>query len=172
MNKTRIFLSFLGVSFILLGFSNCGGSKTNKSMYSLDQEPPFEIIEVYSQDWIAGIKGGGSGTILFVTFSEINKKAKIERIFFRNKIVKAQQDPNLSLLYLGYFKNEINNDIIMDIDPVKEAQNTPPEKFPFNLTENEAVISYFYEGSIHFYKVFNIIEKEVIAYPGTKPKID
>ncbi len=172
MDKTRFILSILGVSFILLGLSNCRGGKTDNDIYSFNQNPPFGILEVYSQDWIAGIKGGGSGTNLFIIITELKEKVEIKDIYFRNKIINAQKDHNNSLLYLGYFKKENNRDIIMDSDPIKEAQNTPPKIFPFQLKENEAVISYLYEEELQFYKVSNIMEKDIIAYPETKPKID
>ena len=165
-------MGVLGLSFLALGLSNCNVSRKSHSAYSLDQNPPFTVLEGYYHNWIAGVQGGGSGTNLFIVFSDLDKKVKIEDIFFRNKIVKAKIDPNSSLLFIGYFLNENNRDVIMDADPVKEAQNTPPEKLPFKLEENEAVISYAYEGTLQYYKISNISEEEVIAYPETNPKND
>ena len=104
--------------------------------------------------------------------SELKKKLIIEDLFFRNIQVKAQKDRNNHLIYLGYFNNELNRDVIMDADATKEAQNTPPKKIPFQLKENEAIISYTYKGTLQYYKVSNITEEEIIAYPETKPKID
>ncbi|RLD62214.1 MAG: hypothetical protein DRI95_13335 [Bacteroidetes bacterium] len=172
MYKARFIIGVLGLTFLILGLSNCNVSKTNHSIYSLSQNPPFKISEGYYHDWIAGVQGGGSGTILFITFSELNKKVKVEDFFFRNKKVKAQNDQNNSLLYIGYFKNDINRGVIMDSDMNKEAQNIPPEKYPFQLEEDEAVISYTYKEVVQYYKVSNIIEEEVIAFPQTKPKND
>ena len=86
--------------------------------------------------------------------------------------MKAKKDQGNSFLFIGYFKNDNNKDIIMDADIIKEAQNTPPEKIPFQLEENEAVISYTYKGSVQYYKISNIIKDEVIAFPEAKPKND
>ena len=172
MYKVRYIMSVLGLTLLVLGLSNCNTSKTNNSSYSLNQNPPFTILESYYHDWISGVQGAGSGTILFISFSDLNKRTKIEDFFFRNQIVKAKKDQGNSFLFIGYFKNDNNKDIIMDADIIKEAQNTPPEKIPFQLEENEAVISYTYKGAVQYYKISNIIKDEVIAFPEAKPKND
>ncbi len=170
MNRLRFLTVLFGIFFLVSGFSNCGGSKTNKSTFSLDQNPPFTIKEAYSQDWVAGIKGGGSGTILFITLNSINEGVNFENIFFRQKITKAQKDSNNTLLYIGYFNNELNKDIIMDINPIKEAENIPTKPFPFQLKLNEAVISYIYKEEEYYFIVSDITEKKLIAYPQSNPK--
>ena len=172
MYKARFIMGVLGLSFLVLGLSNCNVSKTSHSVYSLNQNPPFTILESYYQDWIAGVQGGGSGTILYISFSDLNNEVKIEDFFFRNEKVIAKKNQNDSLLFLGYLKNEKNSDIIMDSDIIKETQNTPPEKIPFQLEENEAVISYTYNDTLQYYKFTNITKKEVIAYPVVKPGND
>ena len=43
------------------------------------------------------------------------------------------------------------------------------EKFPFKLENNEAVLSYEYNNKMHYYKIANIEEKEMIAYPSSNP---
>ncbi len=74
-------------------------------------------------------------------------------------------------LFIGYFKNE-QKDIIMDSNSTNEAKNIPPQKIPFQLAENEAVLSYIYKGIAYYFKVYNIAEKEVIAYPQSDPNND
>jgi len=164
-----IVFSFFG---LMAGVSNCEGSKSRKSEILLVQNPPFTIGNVYSQDWIAGTKGGGSGTNLFITFAEFSENIVVQDFFFKNKRVKAQVSPQNRNEYIGYYKNKINNDVIMDIDSVKESQNIPPDKIPFQLNEHEAVISYLYQGTVHYYKIVDIEEKPLIAYPMTNRKND
>ena len=75
-------------------------------------------------------------------------------------------------MVIGYFKNQNNRDVIMDGDATKEALNIPPEKIPFQLNENEAVVSYFENDKMVYYKISNIEEKEILAYPQSNPKIE
>ena len=57
----------------------------------------------------------------------------------------------------------------MDSNPEKEAQNTPPNPFPFNLKENEAVIRYKVNEDTKFFKVSEIAQRPTIAYPSANP---
>ncbi len=171
MNKLRFISGLLGVSFLFLGFSNCGSSRSNDIKYQLEQDPPFTIKGVYSQDWVAGIPEGGSGTNLYISLIDFTENVVIEDIYFRKKVIKAQNSPQYRNQYIGYFKNT-NRDVVMDSDPIKEAMNKPPKPFPFKLKENEAVISYLHKETIKYYKMTNIESKPKLAYPQLNPKID
>jgi hypothetical protein len=60
----------------------------------------------------------------------------------------------------------------MDGNAINEAANIPPQKSPFQLAKNEAVISYSENGKVNYYKVSNIKEKEMLAYPQGNPNIE
>ena len=66
---------------------------------------------------------------------------------------------------IGHFNNSNREkyDIIIDADRKKEINNKPPEtvKIPFELKENEAVISYKEDGKTKYFKIENI--KQVIS---------
>jgi len=156
----------------MLGFSNCEGSKSKNTNIKLVQDPPFSIGEIYSQDWISGVKGGGSGTNLFIKFTDLSEEINIHEFYFRDKIVNARVSSQNRNEYTGFYKNTINKEVIMNVDPVKESQNKPPYKTPFQLDKNEAVISYLYKGELVYYKVVGIEEKPLIAYPMTNQKKD
>ena len=160
----------LGVSIVMLSFSNCGNSKTQVETYTFEQYPPFTIEEVYSQDWVAGVNGGGSGTNLHITFNKLIEGIVIKDIYFQKQTVKSKISTQYKYQYIGYFKNEMNRDIIMDINPINEAQNTPLKYFPFKLEDNEAVISYLYKEEIHYFMIVKIKRKPMLAYPTTKIK--
>ncbi len=166
MKQLKYVIGLVGMSFVLFSFSNCGGSKADASKYSLTQTPDFTLGEVYYQDWVSGIQEGGSGTNVYISFNNFTKDIVVKDIYFRKKILEAQQNGNQ---YIGYYKNEMERDIIMDGDPKKEAQNTPPKKFPFDLKDNEAVISYLQSGEMKYYKISGMEKKDMIAYPQTKP---
>lgn len=154
------------LTMILITLASCAGGKD----ISLEQEPPFSIKGAYFQDWVAGVQGGGSGTHVHITLSAIQEPIRIKEIYFRDKVIEAVQDKGDIDMYIGYFINENRRDVIMDTDPVKESVNIPDEKSPFLLEKNEAIISYMQQNEIKYYKVTNLIEKPMIAYPGVNNK--
>lgn len=166
------FFLFLGLTAVLLNFSACGGAKSEGSKYQIVKNPPFSYGDVYYQDWVAGIPGGGSGTNVHITFESFSEEVVIKEIFFRNMIETAQISPQIKDRYIGYFKNEVKKDIIMDSDPMKEAQNTPPTIFPFDLEADEAVVSYLHNDSVKYAKITNMRMEEMLAYPSSKPNDD
>ena len=170
MHSFKNIIAVCTASILLFSFSNCGSSQT--SSYKLTQNPPFSIDDVFYQDWVAGIKEGGSGTNVHIPFKDFTKDVRVDSIYFRNKIEKAKNSPQAKKQYIGYFKKGTNRDIIMDSDPKKEAQNTPPKSFPFELADNEAVVSYVQNGTTNYYKITNIRRKEMLAFPQNKAPSD
>jgi hypothetical protein len=169
MKHIKHFLAPIAVSFMFFSFSNCGSTAQGAKSVEFDKTPPFEISEIYSQDWVAGIKEGGSGTNLHMTFNSVKEGLVIKNVYFRKKMETPKQSGK-ALSYTCYFKNDLNRDVVMDRDPVKEAQNTPPVPFPFHLHKDEAVVSYVVNGKEGFYKISGIEEKPMIAYPASNPK--
>ena len=169
MKNIKNIIALLIVPMLLFGFSNCGGTKTDSSKISFEQTPPFKISEAYYQNWVAGVKEGGSGTNVHITFSEMEADVVIQNIYFRNHILEAKGNVNDPNQYVGYLKNNTQRDVIMDADPVKEAQNVPSKTFPFQLEENQAVIEYWFGGKKNYFKIENLSQKEMIPYPQTNP---
>ncbi len=169
MKKIKTIVFLLTMPLVLLSFSNCGGAQNNKGKMTLEQNPPFKIAEAYYQNWVAGIKEGGSGTNVHITFSEIDPDVVIQNIYFRKHILEAKGNINEPKHFVGYLKNEMQRDIIMDSDPIKEAQNTPQKEFPFQLEENQAMIEYWFGGKKNHYKIENLSQKEMIPYPQANP---
>lgn len=167
MKQIKNIFGIIGISFILLSFSNCGSSKSMDSNYKLVDTPPFVINEVFSQKWVAGTQEGGSGTNIQITLGSIDKEVEIMNVYFGDQISKMHGKSNS--IFIGSINNLKNNDVIMDSDPKKEANNTPPVKMPFNLAKNEAVISYKLNGKMEFFKIENIIEKPMLSYPQGNP---
>lgn len=169
MNYIKQILTLIPISFMFFSFSNCGSNSQAGKMVEFDKKAPFVISEIYSQDWVAGVKGGGSGTNLHITFDGMQEGLVIENVYFRKKTETPKQTGK-AMSYTCYFKGDLNRDVIMDGDPVKEAQNTPPVPFPFDLKDNEAVVNYVVNGKDGFYKIIGIEEKPMIAYPAANPK--
>ena len=172
MNLLRIFIPLFFLTLYSIGNSGCEGSKPKNSRYRMVDNPPFRVIESYSQDWTAGIVQGGYGTNLYITLAEVDEDVVIQELYFRGKIESPKRSPSISDQYIGYFKNGGSNDIIMDADPVMESKNIPPEKIPFQLDEQEAIIGFLIEGKKLYYKLTGIHIKPPIAYPSAIEDID
>ncbi len=169
MKKIKTLVLLLTVPLLLLSFSNCGGAQTDNSQMSFEKSPPFKISEAYYQDWVAGVKDGGSGTNVHIIFSEKDAGVVIQNIYFRNHILEAKGNVNEPNHFVGYLKNDMQRDVVMDADPMKEAQNTLTQNIPFKLEDNQAVVEYWFGGKKKFYKIENLLRKDMIPYPQANP---
>lgn len=164
----------LTVAFIAcIILTNCGSGKTDSAFVEFQENPPFDLINSYYQDWVAGVKEGGSGTNFHLRFQTMEPEVQLQDIYFQGNVVPLERKMTSAIAYVGYLKNKANSrDIIMDSDPIKETVNTPPKKIPFPLEDTDAVISYIYKGSLQYYKIENITRKEMLAYPSSNPNGD
>lgn len=169
MKNTKILLFLFTVPLLLLSFSNCGGAQKSNPKITFEQNPPFKITEAYYQNWVAGVKEGGSGTNVYIVFSEMYSDVVIQNIYFRNQILEAKGNVNEPNQFVGYLRNDAQRDVIMDADPMKEAQNTPLKIFPFELENNQAVVEYWFSGKKNYYKIIKLAQKEMIPYPQSYP---
>jgi hypothetical protein len=138
----------------------CCGAANNKTMQKLQKNPPFKIVNAMVTNWVGGQPGVRG---LKVTISIDNKNTKLDSLYFRNqktalKLVANSNPPK----YIGVFVTSKGlNDYILDKDPTKEFGNKPksaPEKIPFKLEKNEAVVSYQNESKNYYYKINSIKE--------------
>lgn len=170
MRKNLKFLfALLSLPLLLFSFSNCGGANTANNMKEFVQNPPFKIAEAYYQKWVAGVEDGGSGVNIHINFSEMDPNVVIQNIYFKNQVLEAKGNVNDPMQFVGYLKNEAKSGVIMDSNPMKEAQNTPSKKSQFELQDNEAVVEYLFAGKKNFYKISSISEKNMIPYPQFNP---
>lgn len=149
----KAILSIILGSAILFSFSQCKNSK--EMTYKTVKHAQFKITKATYKNWVAGVKGGGSGINVFIAIPNLETdKITIDSLFFRGQKVKAEHK---GLLYVGYFKTSTNQkkDIIMSGDVNAEYGNKAPIKelkFPFDLKDNEVVISYKKRGKIKYLK--------------------
>lgn len=149
-------LSFL---IIIIGFSQCASLKFEK-------KPPFKITNAVYKNWVGG-QPGVSGINVKITYSSA-QKIQFDSIYFLNKAAKLEaKDVNKNTEVYGYFYiSSLNNDIILDSDPTKEMNNPIPKikNFPFELKENEAVISYTIKGNTKYYKIKSLVKQNSINF--------
>ncbi len=151
---------------ILASFSQCSSSK------NLQKNAPLELAQVYFQKWIAGVEGGGSGLNIFIPVTD--NSIVLDSVYFRGKAAKLELKQQDSMFYVGRFISDLNTkkDIIMSNEPYAEYGNEMPKtsiKIPFELKENECVISYKEGKETKYFKVDNIVEKDLIPYPNAPP---
>ncbi|PQJ68888.1 hypothetical protein [Polaribacter butkevichii] len=124
----------------------------------LEKQPPFSIL---SSTYYSALSNTTKDT-----FSEIHIKytsknnINFDSLYFRkNKIkLKIKDIKGNKYAYATFKKNNLLKDFTLDANPIKELENPIPisEQFPFNLKENEAVISYQHKGKTNYYKIKNV----------------
>lgn len=138
---------------LAIGFSQCASVK-------FDQKPPFTVTNATYTSWVGGIKGASGTNVKF--YYKTNANVVFEDIYYKGRLTKAElKKDKKGTLVVGYFKNESTalRDLQLHSDPKQEYGNQPPKKiedFPFELKDNEAVISFTEDGKTKYYKVANI----------------
>ena len=130
----------------LLSFSQCA------STYKLDKVAPTKFKDVYFQKWNAGIQEGGSGINVFIKTED--KSVTLDSVYFRGKGTRLIAYPNNLLLHIARFT----------------ALNSSSIPFPFNLKEDECIVSYLKNRKVHYFKISNIREHTTLNYPSTSSK--
>lgn len=154
--KTMKRLLLIGVT--LLAFTNCA----NQMQTSF----PVGITEIYYQYWVAGVQGGGSGTNVFLQLEkELPKSCTIQQLYFQQGLAKpvAQSATQFQFSFSRNSNWNRGNDIPSDV-------SDKTIKTPFPIEDNQAILEYTYNGKTKFYKITNLVEKEMLAYPSARPQ--
>lgn len=150
----------LVILITIMTLFNCYSSKLK-----LQDKAPIEHTRPYFQEWVAGIKDGGSGINIYFPNLVTKNNAIIDSVFFRKMKGKLR---NGKASYFATLKKPKPIDLTMSSDPKSEYGNKLP-KFPFELKNNECVISYIEEGETKYVKIGNLKEKEGEYYPSSPP---
>lgn len=150
---------------VMSSFSQCSGSK------DLDKKAPLNIEKAFYQSWVAGVEGGGSGINVFLPTKE--RTMELDSIYFRGQSAKLEWNEETSE-YVGRFTTALNQkkDIIMSGDSKEEYGNempVPQSSIPFELKQDECIISYSREGKTRYFKLEKLVEKPSIPYPSAPP---
>ena len=154
----------------MTSFSQCSSAQ------KLQKEAPVKFGNAYYQHWVAGVQGGGSGIILFIpTENSSLKNIQLDSVYFKGKASKLEFKPNNPSLFIGRFSTKGNQrkDVIMSNKPYAEYGNEVPKemtKIPFELKENECVVSYKEGDKTKYFKIENIVKKQPQYYPSAPPK--
>jgi hypothetical protein len=155
--------------FLSLFLSQTCNKKMSNSEI-LDQLP--SVIEtVYFQKWVAGQEESGSGTHFFIQFkTTFPENIKLKKVYFQGQESDLQsEDENI---FTANFTNKPKQDRILNADSEKEFGNKPPEitKPKYDLKSNEAILEFEKDQNPLIFKLQNIKQKELLAYPSAKPR--
>jgi len=161
------FLNIFFASILVVLFTQCSSAQ------KLQDRTPFSIDEVYSQKWIAGVQGGGSGINVLIKLKGNNHNVVFNSIYFRGKVTKLEINPDRNFC-IGRFSTPFNKkqDVILSDEPNAEFGNEAPiipKEIPFDLKDNECVISYTENNNTKYFIIEDIKEKQMISYPSPPP---
>ncbi|MFK5877987.1 MAG: hypothetical protein QM478_00675 [Flavobacteriaceae bacterium] len=161
------FKFLFNITILLLLFNSC----SPKNKFNLEKSAFIKFEKAYYENWVSGLKGGGSGlNIYLVLESELKENIQLKGIFFRKEysLLKFQK----LNYYQGFIKTNENWDLeenVFENNTLVENEEKVTEKakttsFPFNLKLNEAIISYQEESKIKYFKIV-LIKKETSNIP-------
>ena len=136
-------------------FINCKSAQND-----VDMKTPLKIGQVYYTNTIQNNQD--SRIDVFIPVMSNPNHIQLLQFFFQGK--QTNLETSNDNLIVGHFimKTNRKSDIIMSSDPYAEYGNQVPKldkPMPFNLKEDECVISYNEGGTIKYFKVSNIIKK-------------
>lgn len=160
------------LSILSLGLFSCSSQK------KLQKETPFQLGSASCQHWAGGKEESGTGLILKIPIMAIEEgDVAMQNVYFRGKMTKLNLEIQEGKTYaIAKFEEPSMEkpDIIMHADPKQEVGNRPPKMkdaeidFPFELADDEAVISYMEKEKLKYAKISGIKEKAPLIY-NSKP---
>ena len=163
---------------ILTVFSLYGCSSQKK----LTTAPPFSINNPFYQQYVGGREESGTGFILQLPVDvEAGNEIDFLEVFFKGHVLEAEiKEDGENLRIVCNYKDTSEDkkpDIIMHSDPKEEVGNQPPASinrknadFPFDLDNDEAVISYKIitgdpqNNKVSYFKITGIKKKPSLIY--------
>lgn len=160
MKSLQPILLVLLLLIAITSFFQCSShnSKTTskvKNQVEFQENLPIAITEVNFQNWASGLQEGGSGIHINIITTNTNTHVVLDSIYFRG--LTAKIEPNK----MNYFARLSRSNTTNALSHQPKSDN----KFPFDLKENECIISYRLNRKIYYYKVDNLVEKQAQYYP-------
>lgn len=143
-------LFFLFGIFTLVLFASCGSNK------DLQEQVPAQFNDAYYTYNSNGIEL----SIPVITIQD--ERISLDAVYFhgmKSDLKKSEEMPNL---YVAKFRMGMG-DVVMHEDPKKEYGNQLPqlpEKSPFSIEKDEAILVFTQDDKIKYYKLTGIVEKD------------
>jgi hypothetical protein len=129
------------------------------SKHNIQTEFPEKIKATYFQQWIGGQELTGMGIYFYIQLEKpLSSNIQLEKVYFRgNEAVLNKENENS--FKANFFQKKQND----KVSKAKENQ--------YNLTENQALLTFKIDNKIFYYTLEHLEEKELIAYPSVgKPR--
>ena len=141
---------------------SCGSS--NVDTQKLDGQT--QIKEIYSQSWVAGVRGGGAGINVFVNLNNpFDEELTLEKIQFKTYEARFEKTNELSYLArINTGQNRLKG-INVEVTDAEEVVVNNPE---INLKEKQAILFFKKDGKTYSKIIENVEEREMIAYPSMR----
>lgn len=157
MKAIRKIIGLFMLTVITASFTQCSSAQ------KLQKKAPTTFGETYYKQWISGVAQGPSGLNVFIELKD--DAIQLDNVYFRGKVAKFEVKPANKLLFIGRFINESTEktDRIMNSNTTEEYGNKAPEvplNIPFELAQDECVVSYKSNGKTKYYKLTNVVKKE------------
>lgn len=148
--KKIVFFLFIGISL-----SFCASQEGIQSRF------PQEFASVYFQKWVGGRRETGGGIHFHMEFKKpLSKSIQLEKVYFHNLVANVERE-NEKHFTANFIQKPVDPDLILEYDDIK----TPIQKPKFDLKPNEAMLEYKKKNKTMFFKIRNIKEIPMIAYP-------
>lgn len=153
-------------SCIIFAIVSCSSQKeTYKTL-------PYEVESTYFQQWIGGQEQTGGGVNLHLKLkAALPENTTITKVYFQNKEGVFEKENETTFIARFYTKPQ-DKALILHEDSAKEYGNKAPEiiRSEFKLQNNEAVLEFQIGNKTQYYKLVDIKQKELLAYPSTRPR--
>ena len=125
-----------------------------------------EIKEIYSQGWVAGVRGGGAGINVFVNLnSPFEQGLVLEKIQFKGYEAPFEKVNELSYVArIVTGQNKLKN---INIETTNEEEVIVEEP-QINIKKKQAILFFSKEGKMYSKIIENVEEREMIAYPSVR----
>ena len=154
--KRAIYVFVFAIAFSFT--FQCASSKEVATTF--EYQAPFTVKTVVFQEWYPGIKVGGTGMNIFLPISDVKGNIVFDEVYFRNlkgKLIKKEYN------YMAVLKNPSRTYTFKKADR--------PIDYPFDLADNECVLSYIQNGQTKYYKIMTLNEVAGTYYENGPPSI-
>ena len=159
MKLIHLFSYRILLSGMFIFFLQCGSAQKSIKISQTISLQKEKNPNGYYQHWISGVQEGGSGINLMISKIVMPNIIPIT-VFFRNQeaVIEVKKFD-----YVARYTTHSNQQKEYNKAMVGEKD------FPFDLENDEAVLSYLDKGKKKYLKLTNIPEKEMLAYPSAPP---
>lgn len=149
--------------FLSISMFSCGSSKSD--VLKLDEQT--QIKEIYSQYWVAGVRGGGAGIDVYVNLNTpFEDGLVLEKIQFKTYEVPFDKTSDLS--YVARINTGQNQLKVINVEVTDAEEETVTDGPKINLKEKQAILFFRKDGKEYSKTIENVEEREMIPYPSVR----